>query len=76
MGMRPKVSVVIPVFRVEDYIAKCIESLQRQTLKELEFIFIDDCGGDRSIEIAEEYAKTDDNSGCWLIRIYHFAACL
>ena len=60
MGMRPKVSVVIPVFRVEDYIAKCIESLQRQTLKELEFIFIDDCGGDRSIEIAEEYAKTDD----------------
>lgn len=59
MGNRPKISVVIPVYGVENYIAKCIEALQRQTLKELELIFIDDCGGDGSIAIAEEYAKED-----------------
>lgn len=59
MQNRPKVSIVIPCYKVEDYIATCIESLQKQTLKELEMIFIDDCGGDNSIAIAEEYAKAD-----------------
>ncbi len=59
MADRPKVSIVIPVYGVKKYIAKCIESLQRQTLKELEMIFVDDCGGDGSIEIAQEYAKED-----------------
>ena len=44
MADRPKVSIVIPVYGVKKYIAKCIESLQRQTLKELEMIFVDDCG--------------------------------
>ncbi len=59
MADRPKISIVIPVYKVEDYIAKCIESLQKQTLKEFEMIFIDDCGGDGSIAIAEKYAKED-----------------
>ena len=37
-----KVSVVLPVYNVEGYIARCIESLQAQTMGELEFIFVDD----------------------------------
>lgn len=59
MADRPKVSIVLPVYKVEAYISKCIESLQKQTLKELEFIFVDDCGGDQSISIVKEYAKSD-----------------
>lgn len=59
MDNRPKVSIVIPVYGVRDYVAKCIESLQRQTLKELEMIFVDDCGGDGAIDIVAEYAKED-----------------
>ena len=55
-----KVSVIIPVYKVEEYIERCIDSLLNQTLKEIEFIFVDDCGGDRSIEIVEKKALNDD----------------
>lgn len=48
-----KVSVIIPVFRVEAYIERCVRSLMEQTLKEIEFIFVDDCSPDSSMEILE-----------------------
>lgn len=55
----PKVSVIIPVFGVEKYIERCVRSLLEQTLDDIEFIFVDDCTPDRSIEILksviEEY---------------------
>ena len=47
----PKVSVIIPVYQVENYIEKCARSLFAQTLDDIEYIFIDDCGGDSSINI-------------------------
>ena len=47
------VSVVVPVFGVEKYIERCARSLFEQTLPEMEFIFVDDCTKDRSIEILE-----------------------
>ena len=47
----PKISVIIPVFGVEKYIECCAISLFEQTLDDIEFIFIDDCTLDRSIEI-------------------------
>lgn len=53
----PLVSVVVPVYRVEKYIERCVRSLLEQTLKEMEFIFVDDCSPDRSIEIVEEVVK-------------------
>lgn len=55
-----KVSVVLPVYKVERYIERCIDSLLNQTLKEMEFIFIDDCGGDGSIELVEKKAAVDN----------------
>ncbi len=55
----PKVSVILPVYNVEPYIAKCLSSLMAQTMQELEFILVDDCGSDRSIDIAREYAARD-----------------
>lgn len=70
-----KVSVVIPVFNVEKYIARCARSLFSQTLADVEFIFVDDCATDSSItlikEVAEEFPDRDvkiishlSNKGC------------
>jgi glycosyltransferase involved in cell wall biosynthesis len=46
-----KVSVIIPIYHVEAYIERCVRSLMEQTLDELEFIFVDDCSPDGSIEV-------------------------
>lgn len=48
---RPKVSVVIPVYGVSRYIERCARCLFEQTLDEIEYIFVDDCTPDNSIEI-------------------------
>lgn len=54
-----KVSVLIPVYNVENYIIQCLESVQRQQLKEIEMICVDDGSTDRSGEILDQYAKKD-----------------
>lgn len=47
----PKVSVIIPVYGVEKYIERCARSLFEQTLDDIEYLFIDDCTPDQSVEI-------------------------
>lgn len=47
----PAVSVIIPIYKVEEYIERCARSLFGQTLEDIEFIFVDDCSPDRSMEI-------------------------
>lgn len=54
-----KVSVILPVFNPGDGIHKCIDSLIRQTLREIEMIFVDDCGTDGAKEIILEAAASD-----------------
>ena len=51
----PKISVIIPVYNVEKYIDTCIQSLLNQTLKDVEFIFVDDCSPDNSVNIIKKY---------------------
>lgn len=55
----PKVSVIVPVYGVEKYIERCARSLFEQTLDDIEYLFIDDCTPDKSVEILkrvlEEY---------------------
>ena len=60
----PKVSVIIPVYRSLEHIQKTIDCLRNQTLKELEFIFIDDKGGDGTFDIVREAAKNDSRIVC------------
>lgn len=50
----PKVSVIIPVYGVEKYIERCAISLFEQTLKDMEFVFVNDCTKDCSMSILED----------------------
>lgn len=53
------VSVIVPVYRVEKYINRCIDSILEQTYKKLEIILIDDGSDDKCPEICDEYGKMD-----------------
>lgn len=57
-GDDPKVSVIVPVYNVEPYLEQCLESLNAQTLPEIEFILIDDGSTDNSGKIADQFAET------------------
>ena len=53
------ISVIVPVYKVEKYLPQCIESIQKQTYKELEIILVDDGSPDRSPQICDLYAQGD-----------------
>lgn len=55
----PKVSIVVPVYNVEPYLEECLNSIIKQTLKEIEIICVDDGSTDNSLKILQEYAKKD-----------------
>lgn len=55
----PKISVIIPVYNVADYLPKCLDSLLNQTFKDMEIICIDDCSPDNSLQILKMYAQKD-----------------
>lgn len=55
-----KVSVIIPVYNVENYLDRCLKSVLDQTEKNIEILCIDDCSTDNSLNILKYYAKTDE----------------
>ncbi|HFI2446415.1 TPA: glycosyltransferase family 2 protein [Streptococcus suis] len=57
---RPLISVIIPVYNAEKYLQRCIDSLLSQTYSNIEFIFVDDCSTDRSLEILKNNAHRDN----------------
>ena len=61
-----KVSVIVPIYNVQDYLKRSIESLLNQTYKNLEIILVDDGSTDNSGKIAEGYKKVDDR-----VKVYH-----
>ena len=56
-----KVSIIVPVYRVENYLDKCVTSLINQTLKDIEIILVDDGSTDNSSKIADEYKEKNKN---------------
>lgn len=57
--MAPKVSVIVPVYNVEQYLDRCIQSLLNQTLKEIEIILVDDESPDKCPQMCDYYSKQD-----------------
>lgn len=55
-----KVSVIIPVYNVENYLEYCLDSIINQTLEDIEIICVNDGSTDNSLEILEKYAQNDD----------------
>jgi len=61
-----KISIIIPVYNVESYIKKCLDSVINQTYKNLEILLIDDGSPDNCGKICDDYAKLDNR-----IRVFH-----
>lgn len=69
--MKPKVSIIVPIYNVEKFLKRCLNSLVSQTLEEIEIIAVNDGSSDSSLDIVNRYAENDqrikiidkDNSG-------------
>ena len=55
----PEISVIVPVYNVEKYLPKCLDSILASTFSDIEVILVDDCGQDGSRAICEQYAAKD-----------------
>ena len=62
----PKVSIVVPVYNVKDYLEKCVDSILRQTEREFELLLIDDGSTDGSGELCDTLAERDGR-----VRVIH-----
>ncbi len=62
----PSVSIIIPVFNVECYLARCLDSILAQTFRDFEAIIIDDGSSDRSGEICDKYSLKDSR-----VKVFH-----
>ena len=64
--MKPMFSVIVPIYKVEDYLRKCIDSILLQTYKDFELLLIDDGSPDNCGKICDEYKKKDKR-----VRVIH-----
>ena len=62
-----KVSVVIPIYKVENYIERCVRALMEQTLGDVEFLFVDDASPDGSMEIVRKVVSEYDRNVRFLV---------
>ena len=63
-------SVIVPIYKVEKYLNKCIDSILKQTFQDFELILVDDGSPDKCPKICDEYAKKDKRvrviqGKCW-----------
>ena len=65
-GATPKVSVIVPVYKAEKYLRKCVDSILAQTFRDFEVLLVDDGSPDGSGAICDEYAKKDPRA-----RVFH-----
>ena len=55
-----KVSIIVPIYNVEQYLVECMESIVHQTLKDIEIICVNDGSTDNSLKIIQDYAQKDN----------------
>lgn len=83
MKLKPKISVIVPVFKAEKFISRCVDSVLNQSYSNIELILVDDGSPDSSPEICEAYARKDEritvihqkNAGVSAARNAGIAAC-
>lgn len=63
---QPKVSIIVPVYNVEKYLERCVQSLRNQTLRDIEILLVDDEATDSSPQLCDAFAKQDAR-----IRVFH-----
>ncbi|MEG2021798.1 MAG: glycosyltransferase [Oscillospiraceae bacterium] len=68
MDKLPEISIVVPIYKVEAYLDRCVQSIQNQTFTDLEIILVDDGSPDKCGDICDEYAKQDSR-----IKVLHKA---
>lgn len=56
----PKVSIIVPIYNVEKYLDRCMQSLLKQTLKDIEIVMVDDGSPDNCPKMCDEYARRDE----------------
>ncbi len=59
MKIKPLVSVIVPIYKTEDYLSRCVESIRNQSYTKLEIILVDDGSPDKCPEICDNFAKMD-----------------
>lgn len=64
--MNELISVIVPIYNVEEYLDRCVNSIVNQTYRNIEILLIDDGSKDNSGKISDERAKKDDR-----IRVFH-----
>ena len=57
-----KVSVIVPVYNSSKHLRKCLDSLNKQTLEDIEFIIINDCSSDNSLDIIRKMGEKRKNT--------------
>ena len=62
----PKVSIIVPIYKAEKYLHRCVDSIIAQTFTDWELLLVDDGSPDRSGEICDEYTGRDNR-----IRVIH-----
>ncbi|MGO5461130.1 glycosyltransferase family 2 protein [Lactobacillus amylovorus] len=58
--MKPRISIIVPVYNVENYLVKCIESILNQSFKNFELILVNDGSNDNSLNICKKYIEIDN----------------
>lgn len=59
MENKPEISIIIPVYKAELWLSRCLDSIQKQTFDNFEVILVDDASPDQSTDIAEKYTQKD-----------------
>ncbi len=66
MNQAPKVSIIVPVYKAEKYLHRCVDSILAQTFTDFELLLVDDGSPDRSGDICDQYAAADPR-----VRVFH-----